>query len=101
MRRMGRSVSFGYEIARRGAVGAHARHAQGLTEVQVLSPRPIPATETGQRCEIFLCFRECASPWEGSDMLPARTRTVSYQGSIQTFRADASASRTFALRRFS
>jgi|SRR6516225_6629334 hypothetical protein len=92
MRRMGRSVSFGHEFAPPRAGGAHARHVQGLIEVQVRSPRPIPETETSQRYEIFLCFRECASPWECSDMLPARTRTVSrIRGSIQMLRADASA----------
>ena len=63
------------KIARRRTVGAHARHVQGLAQVQVRSARPIPATETSPRCEIFLCFRECATPWECSDMLPARTRT--------------------------
>lgn len=62
MRRMGRSVSFGYEIARRDAVGAHTPHAQGLTEVQVRSLGPIPATETSQRCHTFLLVpRMCKS----------------------------------------
>ena len=77
----------------RGLLGSvRTPDMQGLTEVRVRSPRPIPATETRQQCEIFLCFRECASPWECSDLLPARIRTVSWiQGSIQMLRADASA----------
>ena len=93
MRRMDRSVSFGYEKSH--AIARSVRTpvtCRGLPKSRfagyVRFPRPKPA----QRCEIFLCFRECAGPWECPDTLPARTQTVSWiQVSIQMLRADTSA----------
>ena len=62
MRRMGPSCPSAMKPRVVVRSGAHARHSQVLTQVQVRSPRSIPATETSQRCEIFLLVpRMCKS----------------------------------------
>lgn len=62
MRRMGPSCPSAMKSSGVVRSSAHARHSQGLTEVQVRSPRSIPATETSQRCAIFLLVpRMCKS----------------------------------------